>query len=120
MFKFLLDANLSPNTAGCLRDLGFDVKSITGEKLGYLLDEGVVQMAKKEGRIIITFDLDFGEIYHEKEHGKIGIIVLRLNDQTPENTNFVLGQFLNKNISRLKLNTKSLIVIKESGIRFVH
>lgn len=120
MFKFLLDANLSPTTANHLRDSGFDIKSITEERLGHLLDEDVVEMAKKERRIIITFDLDFGEIYHEKEHRKIGIIVLRLNNQTPENVNFVLGQFLDKNISRLKQNTRSLIVIKENGIRFVH
>ncbi|MCX6706430.1 MAG: DUF5615 family PIN-like protein [Candidatus Woesebacteria bacterium] len=120
MFKFLLDANLSPTTANYLRDLGFDARSITEEKLGYLLDKGVVEIAKKEGRIIITFDLDFGEIYHEKENENVGIIVLRLNNQTPENVNFVLGQFLQKNFNRLKQNTRSLIVIKENGIRFVH
>lgn len=94
----------------------FDVRSVTEEKLGYLLDEGVVKMAKKEGRTIITFDLDFGEIYHEKEHGKVGIIVLRLSNQTPENVNFVLGQFLQKNLNRLKQNTRSLIVIKETEL----
>lgn len=120
MLKFLLDANLSSTTADHVRGLGFEVISITEERLGHLFDEDVVRKAKKEGRIIITFDLDFGEIYHEREHGKIGIIVLRLNNQTPENVNYVLGQFLHKNVGRLKQNTRSLIVIKENGIRFVH
>lgn len=63
MIKFLLDANLSPQTAKSLRNLAFDVRSITEERLGYLTDEDIVKIAYSENRIIITFDLDFGELY---------------------------------------------------------
>ena len=67
MIKFLLDANLSPTTSKYLINLGFNSKSITEERLGYLIDSEIVKIAKKEKRMIITFDLDFGEIYHQKE-----------------------------------------------------
>lgn len=66
MIKFLLDANLSPITSNYLIKLGHNSKSITEEKLGYLKDTEIVKVAKKEKRIIITFDLDFGEIYHKR------------------------------------------------------
>ena len=119
MIKFLLDANLSPQTSRYLIKLGFDSKSITAEKLGHIKDPEVVKIAKKEKRIIITFDLDFGEIYHQKESSNVGIIVLRLDNQTPENVNSVLGQFLSKDLSKLKQNMNSLIVIKKGSTRFV-
>jgi len=119
MVKFLLDANLSPITASFIKNLGFDSKSITEEKLGNLTDSGVVEIARRENRMIITFDLDFGEIYHTKESGKIGVMVLRLENQTSNNVNFVLKQFVSENKSLLEKNTKSLIVIKSNSIRFV-
>ncbi|MDP3918061.1 MAG: DUF5615 family PIN-like protein [Candidatus Woesebacteria bacterium] len=42
MIKFLLDANLSPVTSKYLAELGFDSKSITEEKLGYVIDPEVI------------------------------------------------------------------------------
>ena len=119
MIKFLLDANLSPATAKFLEKLGFDSRSITNERLGYLLDEDIVKIAKKEKRVIVTFDLDFGEIYHAREEGKIGVIVLRLKNQTPESVNSVLKNFIQNSQGRLEKNQKSLIVIKEKSIRFI-
>lgn len=119
MIKFLLDANLSPQTSKYLVNLRFNSKSITEEKLGFLTDSEIVKIAEKEKRIIITFDLDFGEIYHQKESNGVGIIVLRLENQTPENVNFILDQFLTSNMNKLKQNINSLIVIKKGSIRFV-
>ncbi|KKP46499.1 MAG: hypothetical protein UR39_C0010G0010 [Candidatus Woesebacteria bacterium GW2011_GWA1_33_30] len=119
MIKFLLDANLSPISSRFLNQRGYHSKSITEEGLGYLEDIEIIKLAKKEKRIIITFDLDFGEIYHQKESSSTGIIVLRLENQTPESVNFVLKQFLDKNLKKLIQNQKSLIVIKKGNTRFV-
>lgn len=119
MIKFLLDANLSPQTSKHLIKLGFDSKSITEEKLGFLKDIEIIELAKLEKRVVITFDLDFGEIYHQKESGAVGIVVLRLDNQTPENTNYVLEHFLTNEIDKLNKNLKSLIIIKKGNTRFV-
>lgn len=101
MIKLLLDANLSPETAVYLRKSKFDVKSLLEEGLGSLDDINVAEMAIKEERVIITFDLDFGEIFHYRSSPELSVIVLRLNDQTVESVN-----------SRLKLLFKSDIVDK--------
>lgn len=119
MIRLLLDANLSPITAGFLRKSGFDTKSITEDKLGYLKDLEVVKIARREKRLVVTFDLDFGEIYHARELGKVGIIVLRIRNQTPENINSVLGNFFDSYSDKIEKNRTSLIIIKEDNIRFV-
>lgn len=64
------------------------------EGLGAISDDSVVEIAKKEMRVIVTFDLDFGEIYHFREEDKLGIVVLRLDNQTIEVTNEALRRFL--------------------------
>lgn len=117
MIKFLLDANLSPETAEFLRNLNYDSKSILEENLGQISDEKVIKFAKKEKRIIITHDLDFGEIYHFREEGKIGILVLRLKDQTIKSTNKILEKFLKEKILEKQKLEKSLVVLNETSCR---
>lgn len=117
MIKFLLDANLSPETAKFLRNLGWETKSLLEENLGEISDEAVVILAKREKRLIITHDLDFGEIYHFKEEGKVGILVLRLKDQTVESTNKILLQFLKKKIIEKQKLAKSFIILNENSFR---
>ena len=92
--RFLLDANLSPETAAYLRaTFGFDVVDLLTLGQSHLTDREIVAMAKRESRVVITFDLDFGKIYHRWERGQIGAMVLRLEDQTVESVNLVLGRF---------------------------
>lgn len=62
--RFLLDANLSPETADFLRSLVFDVKSLIEEGLGDLDDEEVIKITRRENRILVTFDLDFAEVHY--------------------------------------------------------
>lgn len=117
MPKFLLNANISPETASFLRNLGFDVKCLLEENLGTITDEEVVSLAKKEGRIIITFDLDFGQIYHLREQGKVGIIVLRLKDQTVESANAALEKFFKDFEGKEEQLKQVLLVIEEKRYR---
>ena len=119
MIKLLLDANLSPLTATYLHKLNIDTKSITQEHLGHLIDKDVAKLAQKEKRIIVTFDLDFGEIYYYREKGKIGVVVLRLKNQTVESVNFILGNFLHQYLQKLEQNPHSLVIIKPNSARFI-
>lgn len=115
MLKLLLDANLSPETAKFFRRKGLNVKSIQEEKLGKLADKEIVELAIKEERIVVTLDLDFGELWYFVFKGKTGIIVLRTKFQTVEWVNKILEKFLKE---RFKEGMeKSLIVLSESGFR---
>ena len=119
MLKLLLDANISPKTRRYLeKKFDFNVIDLITENKYGMTDEQVIKFAKKEGRVIITFDLDFGEIYYFSESGKVGIIVLRLGDQTVESVNRVLDKFFQEEAGSINLG-KSLVVIDESKIRIV-
>lgn len=117
MIKFLLDANISPETRFYLADtFGFDVVDLISENKAYLTDEEVVVLAKRERRVIITFDLDFGEIYHFKKKGGVGVIILRLDDQTVASVNRTLSYFFENEGKKINLH-KSLVVLESDRIR---
>ena len=118
MSAFLLDANLSPETAEFLRQsLHLDAISLLREQLR-LKDFEIVALAREQDRVIITFDLDFGELYHFREHGQLGVIILRLQDQTVESVNAALATFFLSDIQDIDLK-HSLIVIDERRVRII-
>ena len=119
MLRFLLDANLSPSIVTRLRQqLEIDVISLIDEGLGFLSDNEVVSYARAEHRIIITLDEDFGEIYYRRERNAIGVIFLRLKDQSALPVSKRLTTFLRDEASGIDLE-RSLVVLSENKCRVV-
>jgi len=117
--RFLLDANLSPKTAAFLRDrFGFDVVALRDLSPGSPSDPEVVALGRDDNRIIITLDTDFGELYHFRERGTIGVIVLELRDQTIESVNRTLDAFFTAGTADIDLDS-SLVIIQPGMIRVV-
>ena len=79
--KIKLDENLPTAPAELLRAGGHDTMTVADEALGGSEDPEVLRHATKEGRVFLTFDLDFADIrrYPVGSHG--GIAVFRLHDQ---------------------------------------
>jgi len=119
MLKLLLDANISPETAGFIRSLNINTKSLIEENLSGITDEEVVALAKKEKQVILTFDFDFGYIYQLKEQDKLGVVVLRIKDQTVESANSHLERFFNY-IKQKKLNLSDTMAIIEEDKYRIH
>ena len=94
-------------------------KLVSAQKLGALKDPEVVNLAQKQKRVIVTFDLDFGELYHAKSDKPAGIIVLRLQDQTVESVNQVLQKFLLNYEEKFIANPSTLAVVKPGAVRFI-
>lgn len=112
--KFLLDENISKSTVDFLVSSGYDVKSVHDLKLTGADDVEILRKAALSSRIIITHDLDFGNLISYPVHYS-GVIILRLKDQTPKNTNNVLDKFLKK-IDK-KILIKSLAIVSEYKFR---
>ncbi len=72
-----LPADLAPH----LREAGHDVADVVGEGLGGEDDRPVLAAATAEGRVLLTFDLDFADVRHYPPDTHAGIIVFRLHDQ---------------------------------------
>jgi predicted nuclease of predicted toxin-antitoxin system len=111
---FVLDANLSPETGAYLvATFGFDVVHLTAIGRGDLADEEIVDRAWREGRVIITFDLDFGEIYRRRNGRTFGAIVHRLDDQTVESVNRALDRFFRHEATSIALDSALVVVEAE-------
>lgn len=117
MPKFLLDANLSPETVVFMRDLGYDTKRVHAIGLGNADDVTIVEYAETHNLIIITFDLDFGHLFSLLSPHKVGIIILRLENQTIESTNTAIQRLLNSNVFNEPGNETALIIVEETTIR---
>lgn len=117
MSRFLLDANLSPETGRYLVDaFDMDVVALAGQRLNRLTDSAVVALAHREQRVIITLDKDFGELYHRWERGQLGVIILRLRDESIESVNEVLGSFFRQQVDEIDLD-RSLVVLDGTRVR---
>jgi len=117
MISFLADENISPETADFLDSLGYPCHSLRRNGPHRLSDPEVIAIAKQEGRIILTHDLDFGQIYYLAEKGQAGIIVLRLRHQTVEVVNHVLERFLKSGAVSPEVLRQSLIIVSENWYR---
>lgn len=115
--KFLVDENISSSTAAFLVEKGHDVLELSGSELQGISDQKIIELAAKEKRVILTHDLDFGEMYYFREKPVFGIIVLRIEPQTPEEVNRVLASFLSETEEKLDDLSDALIVVEKSKYR---
>lgn len=62
-------------------------------------DEQLIDFAIAEQRILVTVDLDFGEIHYLSRRGQFGVIVVRVRPATVEKITSALASFL-KSVER--------------------
>jgi predicted nuclease of predicted toxin-antitoxin system len=115
--SFLADENISPETADCLEALGFRCRSLRREGPWRLTDREIAALAQREGLIVLTHDLDFGEIFYLAGRGDLGILVLRLHRQTVEAVNDVLARFLTSPLPETLDLNHSLVILSETSYR---
>src|SRR5215207_6594536 len=87
--KFLADMGVSLRVAAWLRSAGHEVVHLSEQGLERLPDVKVFAKALAEQRVVITFDLDFGEILALSAGSVVSVILFRLHNAT---TSFVIGR----------------------------
>ena len=111
--KFLADESLEYSIVLELRALGHDVTSIA-ENMPSLKDEEVLRGARRENRVIITNDKDFGDLVFFNQLPHKGIILLRFRTEKVETKIKFIKSFLNNYSTKI---TNKFIVIDESKVR---
>lgn len=82
--KLLADENVPYSIIRALQDEGYDIRWIRIDAPG-ISDIDVIQYAHQDKRVILTFDLDFGELaVKDKINPSTGIILLRLHQKNPQ------------------------------------
>jgi predicted nuclease of predicted toxin-antitoxin system len=81
--KFLADMGVSMTTVRALREVGHDAKHLREGGLMRMADPDIVAKARTEGRVVLTFDLDFGEIMPASGNEHPSVILFRLEPNAP-------------------------------------
>jgi predicted nuclease of predicted toxin-antitoxin system len=76
--EFLFDQSADFRLISYLRDLGHNVTAISRDYPHGMTDGDVLDVARREKRILVVADLDFGELVFQQGIGHAGIILLRL------------------------------------------
>lgn len=113
--KFLADMGVSQTVVQSLRESGYDCIHLRDESLQRLPDIEIVEKAKQENRIILTFDLDFANLIAESNTNLPSVIIFRLKNTVPQ---FVSSRLLNL-ISEFaeQLNSGAIVTIEDARFR---
>lgn len=81
--KFLFDAALSPESAKFARSRGADAVHVQDLDMLRAADSQILERAARDGRILVTLDLDFPRIIALTDAMTIsGIVILRIRPAT--------------------------------------
>lgn len=111
--KFLLDESAEFRLAAHLQAAGHDVTAIAHDYPPSLKDRDVLQIAVNERRVVITNDLDFGELVVRHKLPHAGIVLFRLRDAPLEVKERWLDRLLSAHVEELR----QIVVITPRGMR---
>ncbi len=95
----LADENVPKEAILVLRRLGCNLVWVQEIAPG-LKNGDVIDLARRQGRILLTFDKDFGEmVFREGYVGLKGVILVRIGHRSPEAVAAFLSQVLQQDIS---------------------
>jgi predicted nuclease of predicted toxin-antitoxin system len=80
--KFLGDMGVSGGVIRWLTANGHDATHLADQNLQKLSDSLIFAKASTEHRVVLTFDLDFGEILALSGDRIVSVVLFRLNDTT--------------------------------------
>ena len=95
-----------------LRNKGIDIVPIK-ELMSGSSDETVLETANEQGRILITFDSDFGQLIFRQKLEARGVILLKF---APKSTQQVVDVTLNVLKTQAKIEG-NFFIVKEKKIR---
>lgn len=110
-----LDENLSRHLRQSLNALGHDVTTAADQGLLAQSDAVIAAAAKVEGRMLLTLDLEFGDIGKYPPGSHPGIILFRPRSFGPLAVNRFIEEFVRG--TDLQLLTRCVVVVEPARVR---
>ena len=111
--RLLVDESTGAAVVAYLRSAGHDVLAVA-EAMPQADDSDILTRAASERRVLLTNDKDFGNLVFRDGRAHSGVLLLRLQDETPANRVRVVSAVLEQYADRL---TGRFTVATEQGIR---
>jgi predicted nuclease of predicted toxin-antitoxin system len=113
--KFLADMGIAQSTVKWLVEQGHEATHVRDLNLNRASDESIIATAREGGSIVLTCDLDFGDIMAISGEKSPGIIIFRLENSRSGNINRRLQQVLQE--SSAALSEGALIIVEDARHR---
>lgn len=113
--KFLADMGISPRTVTFLNSLGHDAIHLREQGLERLSDPDILHKALEEGRILLTHDLDFGDLVAASGDCLPSMVIFRLRNMRPDHVHEVLLRILKRYSD--ELNQGVILSVAEGQVR---
>jgi len=113
--RFLADAGISPKTVDFLNQLGHDAAHVRALGLLRAEDSELVERARADSRIVLTFDLDFGDILALGVLTGPSVILFRLADERADSVNRRISIILAERSADLEAG--ALILVEDARYR---
>jgi len=113
--RFLANAGISPKTVQFLRRAGHDAVHVRELGLQRATDREVADRAGAEGRVLLTFDLDFGSVLALNVVDRPSVVIFRLSDERAESVNRRLETVLAEQGKALEAG--SLVLVEDARYR---
>lgn len=119
MKSFLADEGIASSTVHLIRSFGYAVESVRDVNLHSTPDEEIAKHAVQNNKILLTLDLDFGELYHFLYRGELTIVLMRAHPDVTFQINALLEGFLKREDSSKILSSPCLVVISNTKTRII-
>ena len=113
--RFLADAGISPLTVEFLVHLGHEAMHVRTLGMHRAPDQEIVQRARADASIVLTFDLDFGDVLALGVLDKPSVVIFRLADERSESVNQRLSAVLAERSADLE--SGALILVEDTRYR---
>lgn len=113
--RFLADAGVSPKTVEFVQQLGHEAVHVRTLGLQRAPDGALVDRARVDSSVILTFDLDFGEVLALGVLDKPSVIIFRLQDERADSVNRRLSVVLSERLADLE--SGALILVEDASYR---
>jgi predicted nuclease of predicted toxin-antitoxin system len=113
--RFLANMGISPVTVAFLPHAGHEAIHLHEEGLDNLPDSQVLQKAHLERRVLLTSDLDFGDLLAASGAALPTVVVFRLRSMVPDNVNRHVTMLLAQHSAELEAG--AVVSVAEDHIR---
>lgn len=117
-YRFLADENILLEVVDGLRERKIDIKSVSLLSPG-ADDIDVLRMARRQNRVLLTFDKDFGELVFKHKIKSSGVLLLKVHLYSIEGILTILHKALSK-IAVMGIDlSQAFCVVEERRMRVI-